>query len=53
MKKGLGTCNLPLNLENFKEYIARVVVYDFGYETKKIKESMNRLNYDNVHLRID
>lgn len=40
-------------LENYKEYIAKVVVYDFGYETKKIKESMSRLSYDNVHLRVD
>ena len=30
-----------------------MVIYDFGYETKKIKESMSRLNYENVHLRID
>jgi len=30
-----------------------VVVYDFAHETRKIKETMGRLNYDHVHLRID
>lgn len=54
MKRGLGSGNSLLYLsENYKEYIAKVVVYDFAYETKKIKESMSRLSYDNVHLRVD
>lgn len=34
MKKGLGTGVFILYTENYKEYIARVVVYDFAYETK-------------------
>lgn len=30
-----------------------MVVYDFGYETKKIKENISRINYEEVHLRLD
>lgn len=45
MKRGLGSGKYCLIKENYKEYIAKVVIYDFGYETKKIKESMSRLSY--------